>query len=139
MIIDNNGRLAPVVLNALCREYFTGIAVDVEKDRYEALHFSSLMEKYPPEGKFSDFVETYVEEYVTGESQNELRVALASDTINRRMEGTLENRDEESGYYMDYASMRYGEAHWCKSTVLPLQYKENGKIQLVLVLLQDIT
>ena len=139
MIIDNNGRLAPVVLNALCREYFTGIAVDVEKDRYEALHFSSWMEKYPPEGKFSDFVETYVEEYVTGESQNELRVALASDTINRRMEGTLENRDEECGYYMDYASMRYGEAHWCKSTVLPLQYKENGKIQLVLVLLQDIT
>lgn len=72
MEIDNKSKFAQLILQTLCRNYFTGMVVDVEKDQYEALHFSPWMEKYSKKGSFSEFVEEYVRDYVTGDFRKEL-------------------------------------------------------------------
>lgn len=140
MRIDNKSKVAPLVLNALCREYFTGIIVNVEKDQYEVLHFSPWMEKYPEEGIFSEFVDEYVRDYVTEEFQQELRNALSKSVLCKYLESTQEE-NEACSCYVEYASIRYGKPCWCKCKVHPLLGEENeiGKAQHVLVLLQDIT
>lgn len=140
MRIDNKSKVAPLVLNALCREYFTGIIVNAEKDQYEVLHFSPWMEKYPKEGKFSEFVDEYVRDYVTGEFQQELRNALSKSVLCKYLESTQEE-NEACSCYVEYASIRYEKPCWCKCKVHPLLGEENeiGKAQHVLVLLQDIT
>lgn len=140
MRIDNKSKVAPLVLNALCREYFTGIIVNVEKDQYEVLHFSPWMEKYPEEGIFSEFVDEYVRDYVTEEFQQELRNALSKSVLCKYLESTQEE-NETCSCYVEYASIRYGKPCWCKCKVHPLLGEENeiGKAQHVLVLLQDIT
>ena len=140
MRIDNKSKVAPLVLNALCREYFTGIIVNAEKDQYEVLHFSPWMEKYPKEGKFSEFVDEYVRDYVAGEFQQELRNALSKSVLCKYLESTQEE-NETCSCYVEYASIRYGKPCWCKCKVHPLLGEENeiGKAQHVLVLLQDIT
>lgn len=140
MRIDNKSKVAPLVLNALCREYFTGIIVNAEKDQYEVLHFSPWMEKYPKEGKFSEFVDEYVRDYVMGEFQQELRNALSKSVLCKYLESTQEE-NEACSCYVEYASIRYGKPCWCKCKVHPLLGEENeiGKAQHVLVLLQDIT
>lgn len=140
MRIDNKSKVAPLVLNALCREYFTGIIVNVEKDQYEVLHFSPWMEKYPKEGIFSEFVDEYVRDYVTEEFQQELRNALSKSVLCKYLESTQEE-NEACSCYVEYASIRYEKPCWCKCKVHPLLGEENeiGKAQHVLVLLQDIT
>lgn len=140
MRIDNKSKVAPLVLNALCREYFTGIIVNVEKDQYEVLHFSPWMEKYPEEGIFSEFVDEYVRDYVTEEFQQELRNALSKSVLCKYLESTQEE-NEACSCYVEYASVRYEKPCWCKCKVHPLLGEENeiGKAQHVLVLLQDIT
>lgn len=140
MRIDNKSKVAPLVLNALCREYFTGIIVNVEKDQYEVLHFSPWMEKYPKEGKFSEFIDEYVKDFITEEFQQEFRKALSKSMLCKYLEGAQEENEERS-YYVEYASVRYEKPCWCKCKVHPLRGEENetGKAQHVLVLLQDIT
>ena len=140
MRIDNKSKVAPLVLNALCREYFTGIIVNVEKDQYEVLHFSPWMEKYPKEGKFSEFVDEYVRDYVMGEFQQELRNALSKSVLCKYLESAQEE-NEACSCYVEYASIRYEKPCWCKCKVHPLlgEGNEIGKAQHVLVLLQDIT
>ena len=140
MRIDNKSKVAPLVLNALCREYFTGIIVNVEKDQYEVLHFSPWMEKYPEEGIFSEFVDEYVRDYVTEEFQQELRNALSKSVLCKYLESTQEE-NEACSCYVEYASIRYEKPCWCKCKVHPLLGEKNeiGKAQHVLVLLQDIT
>lgn len=140
MRIDNKSKVAPLVLNALCREYFTGIIVNVEKDQYEVLHFSPWMEKYPEEGIFSEFVDEYVRDYVKEEFQQELRNALSKSVLCKYLESTQEE-NEACSCYVEYASVRYEKPCWCKCKVHPLVGEENeiGKAQHVLVLLQDIT
>lgn len=140
MRIDNKSKVAPLVLNALCREYFTGIIVNVEKDQYEVLHFSPWMEKYPEEGIFSEFVDEYVRDYVTEEFQQELRNALSKSVLCKYLESTQEE-NEACSCYVEYASVRYEKPCWCKCKVHPLlgEGNEIGKAQHVLVLLQDIT
>ena len=140
MRIDNKSKVAPLVLNALCREYFTGIIVNVEKDQYEVLHFSPWMEKYPEEGIFSEFVDEYVRDYVTAEFQQELRNALSKSVLCKYLESTQEE-NEACSCYVEYASVRYEKPCWCKCKVHPLlgEGNEIGKAQHVLVLLQDIT
>lgn len=140
MRIDNKSKVAPLVLDALCREYFTGIIVDVEKDQYEVLHFSPWMEKYPKEGKFSEFIDEYVKDFITEEFQQELRKALSKSMLCKYLESAQEENEERS-YYVEYASVRYEKPCWCKCKVHPLRGEENetGKAQHVLVLLQDIT
>ena len=140
MRIDNKSKVAPLVLNALCREYFTGIIVNVEKDQYEVLHFSPWMEKYPEEGIFSEFVDEYVRDYVTEEFQQELRNALSKSVLCKYLESTQEE-NEACNCYVEYASVRYEKPCWCKCKVHPLLGEKNeiGKAQHVLVLLQDIT
>lgn len=140
MRIDNKSKVAPLVLNALCREYFTGIIVNVEKDQYEVLHFSPWMEKYPEEGIFSEFVDEYVRDYVTEEFQQELRNALSKSVLCKYLESTQEE-NEACSCYVEYASIRYEKPCWCKCKVHPLlgEGNEIGKAQHVLVLLQDIT
>ena len=140
MRIDNKSKVAPLVLNALCREYFTGIIVNVEKDQYEVLHFSPWMEKYPEEGIFSEFVDEYVRDYVTEEFQQELRNALSKSALCKYLESTQEE-NETCNCYVEYASIRYEKPCWCKCKVHPLlgEGNEIGKAQHVLVLLQDIT
>lgn len=140
MRIDNKSKVAPLVLNALCREYFTGIIVNVEKDQYEVLHFSPWMEKYPEEGIFSEFVDEYVRDYVKEEFQQELRNALSKSVLCKYLESTQEE-NEACSCYVEYASVRYEKPCWCKCKVQPLVGEENeiGKAQHVLVLLQDIT
>ena len=140
MRIDNKSKVAPLVLNALCREYFTGIIVNVEKDQYEVLHFSPWMEKYPEEGIFSEFVDEYVQDYVTEEFQQELRNALSKSVLCKYLESTQEE-NEACSCYVEYASVRYEKPCWCKCKVHPLlgEGNEIGKAQHVLVLLQDIT
>lgn len=140
MRIDNKSKVAPLVLDALCREYFTGIIVDVEKDQYEVLHFSPWMEKYPKEGKFSEFIDEYVKDFITEEFQQEFRKALSKSMLCKYLESAQEENEERS-YYVEYASVRYEKPCWCKCKVHPLRGEENetGKAQHVLVLLQDIT
>lgn len=140
MRIDNKSKVAPLVLNALCREYFTGIIVNVEKDQYEVLHFSPWMEKYPEEGIFSEFVDEYVRDYVTEEFQQELRNALSKSVLCKYLESTQEE-NEACSCYVEYASVRYEKPCWCKCKVHPLlgEGNEIRKAQHVLVLLQDIT
>lgn len=140
MRIDNKSKVAPLVLNALCREYFTGIIVNVEKDQYEVLHFSPWMEKYPEEGIFSEFVDEYVRDYVTEEFQQELRNALSKSVLCKYLKSTQEE-NEACSCYVEYASVRYEKPCWCKCKVHPLlgEGNEIGKAQHVLVLLQDIT
>jgi len=140
MRIDNKSKVAPLVLNALCREYFTGIIVNVEKDQYEVLHFSPWMEKYPKEGKFSEFIDEYVKDFITEEFQQEFRKALSKSMLCKYLESAQEENEERS-YYVEYASVRYEKPCWCKCKVHPLRGEENetGKAQHVLVLLQDIT
>lgn len=139
MEINNKEKLAPAILSALCKEYFSGIVVNMDRGSYTALNFSPWMEKYPREGNLPDFVTEYVKDYVTGDSQQELKMALSIDSICDYFAGKSENADEDYALSVEYSSWRYGEEHWCKCTVRPLQYKENGDLQLALVLMQDIT
>lgn len=72
MEIDNNSKFAQSILKTLCQNYFTGMVVDVEKNQYEVLHFSPWMGKYSKQGSFSEFVDEYVRDYVTGDFRKEL-------------------------------------------------------------------
>ena len=139
MEINNKEKLAPAILSALCKEYFSGFVVDLDLGSYVALNFSPWMEKYPREGKLPAFVSEYVEDYVTGESQQELKQTLSIDSIRDYFNGKQAGCNEDGALRVEYSSRRYGEEHWCKGTVHPLQYKENGELHLALVLLQDIT
>lgn len=142
MVFDNKGKLAPAILDAFCREYFTVITVNVEEDRYEALHFAPWMKQFPDEGCFSDFVNEYVKSYVTGVSKHELWQALLLSEIHTKFDGAQGDKNEYrlgASNDIDYSSFRYGENHWCRCTIRPLEYNEDGKIRMVLVLLQDIT
>ena len=83
MVFDNKGKLAPAIVNALCKDYFTSMLVDVEEDSYNVLQFAPWMKKYPSEGVFSVFVDEYVKDYVTGVSRHELWDALSLSEIHQ--------------------------------------------------------
>ena len=138
MEIDNKSKFAQSILQTLCRNYFTGMVVDVEKDQYEALYFSPWMEKYSKQGSFSEFVDEYVRDYVTGDSRKELQNALSICMLRKYLE-SMRGDNTECSYYMEYESLRYGEPHWCKCKMTPMLGEENEKAQYVLVLFRDIT
>jgi len=138
METDNKSKFAQLILQTLCRNYFTGMVVDVEKDQYEALHFSPWMEKYSKKGSFSEFVEEYVRDYVTGDFRKELQNALSICMLRKYLE-SMQGDNTECSYYMEYESLRYGKPHWCKCKMTPMLDEENEKAQYVLVLFRDIT
>ena len=80
-----------------------------------------------------------MEDFVTGDSRQELKQELSVESIRDYYDGEQELKDKDHTLSVEYSSWRYGEEHWCRGTVRPIQYKENGTLQLVLVLLQDIT
>ena len=138
MEIDNNSKFARSILKTLCQNYFTGMVVDVEKNQYEVLHFSPWMEKYSKQGSFSEFVDEYVRDYVTGDFRKELQNALSISMLRKYLE-SMRGDNTECSYYMEYESLRYGELHWCKCKMTPMLDEENEKAQHVLVLFRDIT
>lgn len=138
MEIDNNSKFARSILKTLCQNYFTGMVVDVEKNQYEVLHFSPWMEKYSKQGSFSEFVDEYVRDYVTGDFRKELQNALSISMLRKYLE-SMRGDNTECSYYMEYESLRYGEPHWCKCKMTPMLDEENEKAQHMLVLFRDIT
>ena len=99
MEIDNNSKFAQSILKTLCQNYFTGMVVDVEKNQYEVLHFSPWMGKYSKQGSFSEFVDEYVRDYVTGDFRKDLQNALSISMLRKYLE-SMRGDNTECSYYM---------------------------------------
>ncbi len=108
--------------------------VSVPEDSYRVIQISEGMQRIiPVSGAFSGLVKKYVHKFVEPEFQDALLHRLSNEYISSHL--TEKNRS----YDVDYKCVHDGEIRWCRLAVTLENMTPEGKVDYVLLTLQDIT
>ena len=133
--LDENQR----ILHSMQNIYFSGFYVDLETDQYRTLFVAPwIVDFTPPVGRFSQFIEDYLNFIVLPECHEELQRVLSRSYIQKALHKETLTVVRHC-FMQDYRSFRLGEYKWNRVTIIPVDLDDSGAPIHVLVMLQDIT
>ncbi len=139
MKFDKDYRLSSEIIKALSLNYFTGFIIDAVNDSFEALPDSRWRKDIPSSGSYSQFIDFYASKYLYEDDQYRVKQAMSLANLQERLSHHDQQLEFGLSYYVDYTSKRFGYEHFCRCSILPLHFDNDGHIVRMLALLQDIT